>query len=224
MSKAPDHTSTFIESNFAHEDDALRGCAARAEAAGVPAISVNPATGRFLQIVTAMAGATDALEVGTLAGYSGTWIARGLRPGGKLTTLELEPKHAAVARETFRLAGVADRVEIRMGAALDTLAALEREGRQFDLVFLDAVKAEYIDYFKFVHKMLRPGGVLLADNVLRSGGDVDIVTQPDLADDAREGLGAMRAFLRTVRDNPAYASTMIQVGSGVLVAHRLRQG
>lgn len=224
MTTSSDHTRHFIESNFAHEDDALRGCAARAEAAGVPAISVDPSTGRFLQIITAMVGAKDALEVGTLAGYSGTWIARGLRPGGKLTTLEIEPKHAAVAAETFRLAGVADRVEIKMGAGLDTLAVLEREGRQFDLVFLDAIKAEYADYFKFAHKMLRPGGVLLGDNVLKWGGDVDFVAHPDVPDDERGGLREMRAFLRSMSEHPDYHSTIVRVGSGVLVAHRLRQG
>jgi predicted O-methyltransferase YrrM len=224
MSDVLDHTEIFIEKNYAHEDDALRGCAARAEGGGVPAISVNPTTGRLLQIITSMVGAKDALEVGTLAGYSGTWIARGLRAGGRLTTLEIEPKHAAVASETFRLAGVADRVEIKMGAALDTLAVLEREGRQFDLVFLDAIKAEYSDYFRFAHKMLRPGGVLLGDNVLKWGGDVDFVAHPDVPDDERGGLREMRSFLRSISEHPDYSSTIIRVGSGVLVAHRRHQG
>jgi len=224
MPETMDHTEHFIEGLYAKEDAALLSCADRAAAAGLPAISVNPSTGRLLQILASMVGAKDALEVGTLAGYSGTWIAHGLGTGGKLTTLEIEPKHATVALETFRLAGVADRVEIRMGPALDTLAVLEREGRKFDLVFLDAIKAEYAQYFAHAHRMLRPGGVLLADNVLKWGGDVDFVAHPDIGDDAREGLREMRAFLRSISAHPDYSSTIIRVGSGVLVAHRRAQG
>jgi caffeoyl-CoA O-methyltransferase len=138
----------------------------------MPAIQVGPEEGRLLTLLMRMAGARRAVEVGTLAGYSAIRIARGLAPGGHLWTCELEAKHAAVARANLAAAGVADRVTVVEGPALDTLASLEQHG-PFDAVFLDADKEGYADYGRWAARHLRPGGLLLADNVYLFGRLLD---------------------------------------------------
>ncbi len=153
---------------FAVEDDALRASVARAEREGLPAIQISPLQGKLLQVLALAANARKILEIGALAGYSGTWLARGLAPGGKLITLEVSAKHAAVVRDTFAAAGVADRCEVRVGPALESLPTLASEA-PFDLIFIDADKGAYPAYLDWAITLSRPGTIIVADNVIRFG-------------------------------------------------------
>jgi caffeoyl-CoA O-methyltransferase len=179
----------------------------------LPAISVNAEEGRFLQFLVRACGATKAVEIGTLGGYSGTWIARGLARGGKLITLEKEPKHAAVARAHFERARVADRVEIRVGNAHQSLEALSGE-RPFDFVLIDAEKDGYVDYWQWSLANVRVGGVIAAHNAFRHGAVVD----PNNTEDLPE---LMRRFNRMVADEPRVISTIFPAGDGTVIAVRV---
>src|SRR6476659_911739 len=137
----------YIEDLFIGADPALEAALAASTAAGLPAIAVSPSQGKLLQILATAIGARRILEIGTLGGYSTIWLARALPPDGRLVTLELEERHAAVARANLARAGVAERVAVRVGPALETLPALERECEQpFDLVYLNADKPSNADY------------------------------------------------------------------------------
>ncbi len=144
------------------------------EAAGLPSISVAPHEGRLLWILARMQGARNILEIGTLGGYSTIWLARALAPGGKLITLEFDPKHAAIARENIARAGLAEIVELRLGRALESLPLIAAEARgPFDLVFIDADKKNNWEYFEWALKVSRRGSVIIVDNVVRDGAVVD---------------------------------------------------
>jgi caffeoyl-CoA O-methyltransferase len=166
-----------------------------------------------------------AVEVGTLGGYSGIWIARGLGPGGRLVTIEYEPKHAAFARKSFDGAGVGMQVDIRQGAALDVLPGLAAElvkahgPTPVDLVFLDAVKAEYPDYFRLVRPLIRPGGLLVADNALGAGWWIDDPAGVDTPD-GRSRDGADR-FNRMVAADAGFEAVCVPIRNGVLIARRV---
>src|SRR5947209_6942019 len=156
-------------------DEALRASAA----AGLPAINVSPNQGKLLHLLARLRGARTILEVGTLGGYSTIWLARALPDDGRLVTLESDPKHAAIARGNIARAGVADRVELRLGRALDTLPRLAEEGRgPFDLIFIDADKPNNPDYFAWAVKLARPGSLIVVDNVVRDGAVADAAS-PD---------------------------------------------
>ncbi len=164
----------WIEETLRLEDDALTAARAASKAAGLPEIAVSPAQGALLALLARARGARRVLEIGTLGGYSAIWLARALPPDGRLVTLELEPKHAAVAAANLARAGLAARVDVRVGPALDTLAALAAEGAEpFDLVFVDADKAAMPEYFDRALRLAAPGAVLLFDNVVRAGGLLD---------------------------------------------------
>ncbi len=151
-------------------DETLRSM----EAAGLPAIQVSALQGRLLYLLAQMQGAHRILEIGTLGGYSSIWLARALPLGGRLITLELEPRHAEVARANLERAHLSDRVEVRVGRAVDSLAQLHAEGsRPFDLVFIDADKESYPEYLTWALRLSRPGTVIVADNVIRNGTIVD---------------------------------------------------
>jgi predicted O-methyltransferase YrrM len=137
---------------------------------GLPAIDVSPLQGKFLELVVRMCGARRVLEIGTLGGYSTLWMARALPDGGKVVTLELEARHADIARQNFRLAGMAERIEQRVGPALSSLEALssERAG-PFDLIFIDADKPNNERYLGWALRLARPGSVIICDNVIRDG-------------------------------------------------------
>jgi len=179
---------TYIDGLFASTDAALEGILERAHAAGLPDIHVSPGQGKLLYLLTKIAGAKRILEVGTLGGYSTVWLARAMQAGGKLTTLELDPAHVAFARETLQLAGLGDICEVIQGRGLDTMAALEPP---FDLVFLDANKDHYPAYLKHAVRLLRPGGLLLADNVVRKGA----VLAPEGMDASAIGAAAFNQAL-----------------------------
>ena len=160
----------YIDALFAVEDADLAAAVAQSRAAGLPDIQVSAGQGKFLYLLAKIAGARRILELGTLGGYSTIWLARALPKDGALVTLEYEPRHAEVARANLERAGVADRVEIVVGPALETLpGVIERAGAPFDLVFLDADKVNYSNYLRLVMGAVRSGSVILADNVVRKG-------------------------------------------------------
>jgi caffeoyl-CoA O-methyltransferase len=165
-----DSLSQYITSLFAVHDAALKRAWEDSPKYGLPAISIKPEEGRFLQLLVRVCGAHKALEIGTLGGYSGIWIARGLLPGGKLVTLEMESKHADIAREHFKAAGLTDQVEIRVGNAHRLLAELHFEG-PFDFIFIDAEKPGYLAYANswktFVSVVWSPPTMLFAVAVIR---------------------------------------------------------
>jgi caffeoyl-CoA O-methyltransferase len=153
----------YVERVHVAHDAALARAFTAPAAHGLPEIQVSPSEGRFLGLLVSLLGARNVIEVGTLAGYSAIHIGRALAPGGKLYTLENEPKHAQVARDNIAAAGLADRIEVRLGDALQSLQALEVEA-PFDAVFLDADKESYPKYAAWAARHLRRGGILLADN------------------------------------------------------------
>ncbi|MFB2880965.1 O-methyltransferase [Floridanema aerugineum] len=176
--------------------------------ANLPKINVAPNQGKLLHILAQIQGARRILELGTLAGYSTIWLARALPPGGKLITLEANPKHAEVARQNIDRAGLSKIVEIRIGAALDTLPQLANEGQApFDFVFIDADKVNIPDYFKWALKLTRRGSVIIVDNVIRKGAVIE-------ADSNDENVQGVRKFNRLLAVETRVKATTIQtVGS-----------
>lgn len=179
-------------------DDQLATLMDRAVEAGLPSIAVSPDVGRLLMVLVqlACAGADKprAVEVGALGGYSGLWLARGLGEKGRLITIEPEPKHAAFATGEFARAGMADRIELRQSTGLDELPRLVKELGEgsVDVVFLDAIKSEYRDYAEHAAKLLRPGGLLIADNCL--GSSWWITDEPG-SDAGRDAVDAFNRWL-----------------------------
>jgi predicted O-methyltransferase YrrM len=186
------------------QDAALEAALKDAEAAGLPPISVTPAQGKLLHLLVRIHGARKVLEVGTLAGYSTIWMARALPPGGKLISLEYEPKHAEVARSNIERAGVSALVEIRVGAALKTLPELEGS---FDLIFIDADKQNNPGYFQWAMKLSRPGSMIVVDNVVRKGK----VADPDSTDEDAVGVRQMVDLIGT---ETKVSATAIQTVGG----------
>ncbi len=194
----------FIGETIVEEDEALREAVAAAEAAGLPSIQVSPPQGKLLQLFVRLLGAKKILEFGTLGGYSAILMARALPEDGRLTTLEAKPEYAEVARRSIERAGVADRVEIRVGPALETLPELEKEAiGPFDLVFIDADKVNTPNYFDWALDRTRPGGLIIADNVVRKGTLAD-------ASDPDEATQAQRRLHETLADEPRVSATTIQ--------------
>jgi predicted O-methyltransferase YrrM len=184
--------------------DALDAALRAADAAGLPAISVSAPQGKFLKLLAQSIDARRILEIGTLAGYSAIWLAQALPPGGRLVTLEVDPKHAAVARANVARAGCADRVEIREGAALDSLKAMIGRGAApFDLIFIDADKPSYPLYLPLAVALSRAGTLIIADNIVRKGA----VIEPDHADARVQGV---RTFNDLVASHPRLDATLLQ--------------
>ncbi|MGB7265859.1 MAG: O-methyltransferase [Terracidiphilus sp.] len=156
---------------FAPADADLKAAQRANKKAGLPAIDVSPLQGKFLHLLVKMTQAKRILEIGTLGGYSTIWMARALPKGGRIVTLEFEPRHADVARENLRKAGLLGRVQIRVGAALSSLPRLASSGAvPFDLIFIDADKENNPQYLKWALKLSHPGTVIVVDNVVRQGG------------------------------------------------------
>jgi predicted O-methyltransferase YrrM len=170
----------YIEALLNPQDEALAQNLQSAQAAELPTINVSPNEGKLLYLLTKMAGAKRVLEIGTLGGYSTTWLARALPADGKVITLELDEKHAEVARHNLDRAGVADRVEVRVGRASDTLRTMiDRHEVPFDLIFIDADKAGYVEYLDLSVQLSHGGTIILADNLIRNGRVMDAL--PDNA-------------------------------------------
>ena len=194
----------FIGETIVEEDEELRGAVAAAEAAGLPAIQVSPPQGKLLQLLVRLLGARKILEFGTLGGYSAILMARALPEDGRLISLEANPGYAEVARRSIEAAGVEEKVEIRVGAALETLPALEEEDAgPFDLVFIDADKVNTPNYFAWALGRTRPGGLIVADNVVREGTLAD-------GDDADEAAQAQRRLHEMLSDEARVSATTIQ--------------
>ena len=183
-------------------DPALDAAQRSAADAGLPAISVSATQGKFLHLLARIAGARRVLEIGTLAGYSTIWLGRALPKDGRLLTLEFDPAHADVARQNIARAGLDTLVEIRVGAALETLPALTAEA-PFDLVFIDADKPSTPEYFRWAIKLSRPGSVIVVDTVVRGG---DIIDSSGKNQDA-EG---MRRFFDLLAAEPRVTGTALQ--------------
>jgi len=205
-----DQHSEYITALFAKQDDALRRIYEETPTQGLPAISIRPEEGQFLHLLVRACGARKALEIGTLGGYSGVWIARALPPKGSLTTLEFEPKHADVAQRNFELAGVSDRVTVHVGDAHDMLLTLAPDG-PYDFVFIDAEKTGYQRYYEWAVSNAHPGSVIVAHNAFRGGS----VVRPSGAD---EGTDAMRDFTARVAADSRVTATIYPGGDGMVVA------
>jgi predicted O-methyltransferase YrrM len=164
----------YITDLLVGEDPALQAALRDSDTAGLPPIAVTPNQGKLLELLARIHGARTILELGTLGGYSTIWLARALPAGGRLITLEAEPRFAEVARANIARAGVEEFVELRVGAALETLPQLHAEGAgPFDLIFIDADKQNYPGYFEWSLKLSRPGTVIIGDNVVRDGAILD---------------------------------------------------
>ena len=193
----------YIERLFVPRDGALEQGLKDAEQAGLPAIGVSPSEGKLLYLIAKMAGAKRVLEIGTLGGYSTTWLARALPSGGRVVTLELEQRHADVARRNVDRAGVGERVEIRVGPAADTLREMiERGEAPFDLIFIDADKKRYVEYLNLSMRLAHPGTVILADNVIRR------VISPAPGDEDSRGI---REFNEAIAAHPRLESLILPI-------------
>lgn len=194
----------YIADMLLGEDSQLADTLATNAAAGLPAIDVSPAQGKFLHLLAKAVAAQRILEVGTLGGYSTIWLARALAVDGRLITLEIDPHHAEVARANLDRAGVGDKVDVRVGAALDTLAALASEkGPAFDLVFIDADKQNNANYVRAAMDLARPGALIVVDNVIREGQVLDAQSE----DSAIQGT---RRLFDMLAEEPRLDSTAIQ--------------
>lgn len=192
----------YISGLLIGADPALDGALAASDEAGLPQIAVAPNQGKLLNLIARMNGARTILEIGTLAGYSTIWLARALPPDGRLITLEYDPRHAEVASANIAAAGLADRVEVKVGAALDTLPEIAGEG-PFDLFFIDADKVNNPKYFQWALDHSRPGSVIIVDNVVRSGMVVDANSTDASVVGTRE-LGSL------IANEPRVSATMVQ--------------
>ncbi|WP_192179910.1 O-methyltransferase [Mesorhizobium amorphae] len=182
----------YIVASLFEPDPVLDSVLAANHDQGLPAIDVSPAQGKLLSLLVRMQGAKKILEVGTLGGYSTIWMARGLPSDGRIVTLELDPHHARVARSNFDRAGVSDRVELRVGPALQSLAALDAENAgPFDVIFIDADKPNNPNYLSWAMRLSRPGTVIVCDNVIRDGAVLD----EDGRDANVEGARAAFSFI-----------------------------
>ncbi|WP_277210880.1 O-methyltransferase [Isoptericola croceus] len=199
---------SYLVGELVEEDDALVAARELGREHGLPPIEVAPNQGAFLALVAQMVGARRVLELGTLAGYSTIWLARAVGPEGRVTTVELDPRHADVARQNLGRAGLAERVDVEVGPALDVLAGLVDAGTEaYDLVFIDADKANMPAYLELTLRLVRAGSVIVGDNVVRRGGAVD----PASEDPNVQGV---RAFLHALGTDPRLEATALQtVGS-----------
>ncbi|HVM32897.1 MAG TPA: O-methyltransferase [bacterium] len=215
FARADEALQNYVLETFHPEDPVLLEIRERAAKEGLPDIHVGPMDGLHLEVIARSMGAEKIVEIGTLAGYSGVCLARALPAGGKLYCFEYEPKHAEVSRESFKRAGLADKAEIWVGDALANLPKIEAKG-PFDLVFIDADKPGYPAYLAWAMEQLRVGGVVLGDNTF-SGGRVADIAQETQGPKA-ETVKAIRAFNRTLADDPRFRATVIPTGEGLTFA------
>jgi predicted O-methyltransferase YrrM len=196
----------YLSERYWSEDDVLRGVRADTAQRG-PSIQVSPEAGRLLALFVRLTGATRVLEVGTLFGYSGIWMARELPPEGRLDTIEISPLHADAAEHWFERAGLSDRVVVHRGAGVDVLATLPGP---YDIAFIDADKEPYPQYARLALERLRPGGLLIADNAIRGGRIVEPGVSPDI-----DGIRALHDLLA---GDTSLVATTLPVGDGMAIA------
>ncbi len=198
----------YIVDRLVPPDDALVAALETNKAAGLPAIDVSPAQGKFLHLIARMVGARRVLEIGTLGGYSTIWFARALPDDGVVVTLEALPEHAAVARKNIERAGLTAKVDLRVGPALETLPLLAGEGGgAFDMIFIDADKRSNPEYLRWALKLARVGSVIIVDNVVRDGAVLD-------ANSGDKDIQGIRRFFDDLEGEARLSATAIQtVGS-----------
>jgi predicted O-methyltransferase YrrM len=198
----------YIDAALVQADASLQAALAHQDQSGLPAIAVSPAQGKLLQLLARSIGARRILEIGTLGGYSTIWMAQALPADGRLITLEIDPRHAQVARENFRRAQLDALIELREGRALDTLdALLAAKARPFDFTFIDADKASIPEYFEATLALSRAGSLIVVDNVVRKGAILDA----DSSDPAIRGVRRLNDMLS--RNTRVSATTIQTVGS-----------
>lgn len=194
----------YIGDLLAPEDAVLQETIKSLEEAEMPQISVTANQGKFLQVMAAMCNAKRILELGTLGGYSTIWLARAVPEGGKVVTVEFEPYHAAVAKTNIGKAGLADKVDLRVGKAMDIMEELIASGAEaFDLIFIDADKPPYAEYFQTALRLSRPGTVIICDNVIREGKVLD-----ENSDDDR--VRGVRRLNQLLSESKAVSATILQ--------------
>jgi caffeoyl-CoA O-methyltransferase len=206
----------YVRETTLREPEALRRLRLETEDHPRASLQIAPEQGQFLHLLALAAGARRALEVGVFMGYSSTWVALALPEGGRLVACDLSEEYAARARRTWREAGVEEKIELRMGPALDTLDALLAEGQagQFDFAFIDADKGNYGSYYERALALLRRGGLMAADNVLWRGE----VAGAGARDEDTE---IMRAFNRKLHEDARVAISMATMGDGLMLACKL---
>ncbi|MPZ73304.1 MAG: methyltransferase domain-containing protein [Nitriliruptorales bacterium] len=202
-----ERTVAYLRRFAEPEDEPLRAARARSEEADIPAVAGD--TGAMLRFFASLMRARHICEVGTGGGYSGLWFLGGMDARGSLTTIEIDGEHQSLAQRAFGEARSGDRVRSMLGPALTVLPKLA-DGN-YDIVFLDAVKAEYVEYLQHAKRLLRPGGLLLADNVLWHGRIVD----NDVSDEDTDGI---RDFNESVREDRTFRGTILTVGDGLFAA------
>ena len=195
----------YLDQTLIPHDPTMDDVLAAAAAANLPAIQVSSVQGKLLHLLAHIMGARNILEIGTLAGYSTIWMARALPEGGRIITLEADPRHAEVARKNFMRAGVESKVELRLGKALETLPQVAADGRRgpFDMFFIDANKSNMPEYFEWSLKLARRGSVIIADNVVREGAVLDATSKD--AD-----IQGVRRFLEMVGKEKRVSGTALQ--------------
>ena len=212
-----DEIESYVEETFKPEDQVLQNIRMRAANAGLPNIHVGKMDGLHLEVFVRALGAKKIVEIGTLAGYSGVCLARGLPQDGKLFTFEFEPKHAEVARDSFRDAGVDAKVQVLVGPALQNLNQIRDQG-PFDLVFIDANKDDYPHYLEWAVQNLRVGGAILADNTFAGG------TIADASKTASDRTRALRAFNEAAARHPQLRTTILPTSDGLTFAVKTEHG
>lgn len=204
-----DRAGDYIAGLFSAEDELLASLREEADRTGLPPISISADEGRLLQVLLTGIGARRVLEVGTLGGYSAICMARALPPGGSVLTIEIEEKHADFARRYIQRAELTDRIDVRVGRALEVLPALD--GERYDAIFLDADKEPLPTYFEWALRLVRPGGLIIADNALWGGRVYD-------GDESDERTRGVREFNRRMSTDPRVLGIIVPTHDGVAVA------
>ncbi|MEV5430973.1 O-methyltransferase [Streptomyces sp. NPDC052701] len=203
-----DDVDDYFTAHLAPDDDALEAALRDSAAAGLPAINVTAAQGKLLQLLAQIQGARHILEIGTLGGYSTIWLGRALPAGGRLVSLEHNPRHAEVATRNIARAGLAELVEVRVGPALESLPELADENPPpFDLVFIDADKASNPHYVEWALKLTGAGSLIIVDNVVRGGRVAD-------ADSTEPDVRGTRAAIEMIGSHPRLSGTAVQTVGG----------
>lgn len=207
--------AAWVAKTYAPEDEVLREIRERCAREGLPDIQIASLDARHLEVLASVAGARRAVEIGTLGGYSGVSLLRGMGIGGVLDTIEIDARHAEVARESFRRAGYTTQARIHLGPALQVLPKLSAQG-PFDLCFIDADKESYPEYLNWAADNLRPGGLVLADNVFLFG---ELADKPTGA--RATAIAGMQAFHQILASSGRFRATVLPTGEGLAVAVRI---
>ena len=203
-----EQVDAYIRGLLAPEDDVLTSTIKSLDREGLPQISVSANQGKFLQVLALLCNASKILELGTLGGYSTIWMARAIPEGGKIVTIEIDPRHADVAKRNIEAAGLLAKVDIRVGNAMEILQQMiESAERPFDMIFIDADKPPYTEYFGLALQLSRPGTLIVCDNVVREGKVLDAAVEDESAQGARR-------FNEMLARNTAVTATILQTVGG----------